>query len=290
MKKGLLILLGISMLTTVAFAQETPETTPEKREEKIHDTLRIGNITIIKKQGKIQAVDKTDVYSIQDENGNVIKKRKNVSTNWFAWDLGFNNFNDNTNYGAAVIQDPMGGSAPGADASWFDLRNGKSINFNLWFVQQKLNVYKHHLNLIYAFGMEIHNYRFKKPLLFIDAPYEHVALDASKTYTKNKLRTDYLTVPVMLNIDFTKKRSNNYGISAGVAVSYLMRAKQKTISDETGKNKHTIGYPMEPWRFSYVGEVNLGALKFYGTYTPQTIFKNGLDFAPYSIGLRFNSF
>ncbi|NBR56699.1 MAG: hypothetical protein EBU05_06630 [Chitinophagia bacterium] len=77
------------------------------------------------------------------------KPVRNVRTNWFSFDLGYANFQDKspTLY---YIQAPSG---IGADN--LKLINGKSSNFNLWIVQQKVNLYKNKLNLKYGVGFEM---------------------------------------------------------------------------------------------------------------------------------------
>ena len=49
----------------------------------------------------------------------------------------------------------------------------------------------------------------------------------SKDAKKNKLAADYLTVPLMVNFNFTPERRNGFGFSAGVSAGYLYSARQK---------------------------------------------------------------
>lgn len=253
--------------------------------------------------------DKDNKKVIVDADGTVWQqtiKRKNVSTSWFgAFDLGFANFVDNTDYGSAGAQ----AFAPGADAAWFDLRNGKSINFNLWIVSQKLNLINHNVNLKYALGLELNNYRFKNPIRFAEnIPYVGWDHTANRAYTKNKLAADYVTIPLMLNFDFGRrgsvgitksthkgekgfkfnaKKSREWGFSAGVSAGYLYSARQKTITSDEGKLKLKDNFNLNAWKLSYIGEINLGYFSIYGTYSLKSMFKDGLDMTPYTVGIRF---
>lgn len=280
MKKGILLLIGFVMFASQMKAQDT-------------DTVRIGNIIIVKSNGSIP-VDSTGGPQTKYDK-TVIKvdftprKPKNISTTWFAFDLGVSNWSDQTNYSGTGVQNPTNGIAPGATKDWLDLRDGKSINFNLWIVSQKVNIVNHKLNLKYAIGIESNNYRFKKPVLFNEEPYDHITLDNSKGYSKNKLRADYLTVPVMLNWDLARKNGRTYGISAGIAAGYLYTAKQKTITAPGGKTKERVDFNLNPLKISYVGEVTLGHVKLYGSVATKSMFKDHLDVTPFTVGLRFNS-
>ena len=65
------------------------------------DTIRIGNIVIIKKAktgADADAGDNGDISTTVQWGRNANKKKSNVSTSWFELDLGFSNYNDQTNY------------------------------------------------------------------------------------------------------------------------------------------------------------------------------------------------
>ena len=100
-----------------------------------------------------------------------------------------------------------------------------------------------------------------------------------------------LTVPLMLNFNFTPNSSNNksIGLSAGVSAGYLYSSRQKMITREDGKQK--IHDPMElnPFKLSYVAELQLGPIKLYGSLASQSMFKKGLDQTPYTFGIRLSN-
>ena len=74
----------------------------------------------------------------------------------------------------------------------------------------------------------------------------------------------------MLNLNFTPKRKQPYGLSAGISVGYLYRAYQKTKEgDDKDKRK---GLDFDTWKISYVGEVSLGLIHLYGSYAMESLF------------------
>lgn len=251
--------------------------------------------------------DKDNKKVIVDADGNVYQKtlrRKNVTTSWFeGLDFGFANFADNTDYTSAEAQ----AFAPGSNADWFDLKNGKSVNVNLWILSQKVNLINHNVNLKYALGLELNNYRYKSPIRYNEnAPYVHWDNTAGRTYSKNKLAADYVTFPLMLNFDFgnksgrsvkysssksgvkvSAKKEREWGFSAGISAGYLYSARNKTITSDEGKQKLKDNFNLRPWKLAYVAEVNLGYLSLYGSYAVKSMFKNGLDMTPYTVGVRF---
>jgi hypothetical protein len=257
------------------------------------DTIKIGNIIIIKKNDGKTVETKEEKKEDNDDGVTVeIKKRKtykpsNISTNWWIVDLGFANVNDQTNY--ASISGP-GGYFPGGTKGQLDLRNGKSVNVNIWFFMQRINLIAHAVNLKYGLGLELNNYRFDKNIRFQYEPGDFINTDAQVAkFEKNKLAADYITLPVMLNFNFTPKKKKSYGLSAGVSAGYLYTARQKLISDERGKEKIKNDFNLEPWKISAIGELNMGAIRFYGSYALNNMFRSGLDQTPYNIGIRFSS-
>ena len=259
------------------FISSQAQTDTAKSEE--GDTIRIGRMIIIRKGGGNDEKDTTRT---------VVRHRTrpaNISTNWGIVDLGFNNYTDNTNYASAETQQ----FAPGSNKDWFKLKNGKSVNVNIWIFMQKLNMIKHVVNLKYGLGLELNNYRYEEDIRYREDPTV-VYMDVI-SYSKNKLAADYLTVPVMLNFNFTPNSSGykSFGFSGGISAGYLYSSRQKYISGETGKRKTKDDFDLRPIKISYIGELQLGPVKFYGSLANQSIFKKGLDQTPYNVGIRLSN-
>lgn len=277
MKRIAILLTGICFALS-AMAQT--DTTEQKA-----DTIRVGTMIIIKK-GSGKSSDGDNEVTITSRKKS--QKRSNVTTNWMILDLGISQFSDKTDYSSAAIQNPVTGFAPGANKDWFNLRNGKSINVNVWLFLQELNVVKHVVNLKYGLGVELNNYRFQKNVIFNEDPTK-VILDQSTAYKKNRLSADYLTVPLMLNFNFTPDRKHGFGFSAGVSGGYLYSSRQKTKSDANGKQKTWGDFDLNPWKISYIGELQLGYVKLYGSVATKSMFEKGLDQTPFNIGIRFSN-
>jgi hypothetical protein len=96
------------------------------------------------------------------------RNTSNVSTNWGVVDLGFSNYDDKTDYSNAgsYLYNRAGTTPLGKND--FKLRTGKSVNVNIWFFMQRLNVVKHHVNLKYGLGLELNNYRYKSDVSYLE--------------------------------------------------------------------------------------------------------------------------
>ena len=293
--KQLNILLAAVFFCISASAQT--DTTVTKK----NDTMRIGNIIIVKK-GKKFSIDSS---SKELAKQNFERKQKSkVSTNWWIVDLGFANYDDQTNYVMAntggYLQDKPGSSFSKSD---FRLRTGKSVNVNIWLFMQRINLIKKNVNLKYGLGVELNNYRYKATSLLSYKeggviPYTNgqttndafIFRDSVNHFSKNKLAADYLTVPVMLNFSTTPKYGRkDLSFSVGVSAGYLYSQRNKQVSNERGKLKNKGDYDLERFKFSYVAELGYGPIRVYGSYSPKSIYENGLDMRPYNFGIRFSS-
>ncbi len=274
------IFLAMASFTFYGAMAQTDTTKPA---DVSGDTVRIGNIIILKNGGTMPSdQDKNVTINIHSHH-----KKSSVKTTWWgSFDLGFNNFVDNTDYAGAEAQ----AFAPGATGDWFNLRNGKSVNVNIWIFTQRLNLVKHVLNLKYGAGLELYNFRFEEDIRFTKDPLR-IQMDESKEYKKNKLAADYITIPVMLDFNFTpnKEYNKSFGIAAGISGSYLYASRQKFKSSEDGVEKTKGNLGLRDFKLAYVGEVQLGPVKLYGSYATKSMYKKGLDHTPYAIGIRMSN-
>lgn len=272
MKRILLLCMAACVFTT-SFSQD------EK-----NDTIRIGGMVIVKKPGS----KSREIYTHNDTLKIPRRKYKNenLTTNWWIVDLGFANYKDESNY-AQALSSGFVGSGIGKDQ--LKLRAGKSRNVNVWFFKQRLNMVKHVVNLIYGMGLELNNYRFDdETIRFQKNPTKIIKDMTLDGASKNKLAADYLTVPMMLNFNFTPNRKNGFGFSAGVSAGYLYSARQKTKLDGN-KEKLKNDFDLKQWKLSYVGELILGPVKLYGSYAMNNMWAKGLSQTPYTFGFRLSN-
>lgn len=250
------------------------------------DTIKIGGMVIIKKGDRSDTTQRNVTISNRKKY-----KNPNVRLNWWVVDLGFASFNDQTNYQSAHAS---GFLAPDVTEDNFDLRTGKSVNVNIWVFQQRLNLIKHVVNLKYGFGAELNNYNFDDTRLQLierpNAGQPYIVLNQEwEGLKKNKLAADYVTVPMMLNFNFTPRRDKGFGFSAGMSAGYLYSARQK-IKEDDNKEKFHDNFELRKWKVSYVGELTLGPVKLYGSHALKSMWEKGLDQTPYNVGVRFSGF
>ncbi|MEO7768032.1 MAG: outer membrane beta-barrel protein [Ferruginibacter sp.] len=291
------------LFTLMALAAICQSANGQTEPGKESDTIRIGNI-IITKQGNKSNDDDKDRDRDKDFSTHVTwgknhSKPGNVSTNWGIVDLGFANYSDETNYALAgsYLYNRAGTVALGKGD--FKLNVGKSVNVNIWFFMQRLNLIKQHVNLKYGLGLELNNYRYRSSanISYLEQnPYQAgqsnspLIIRDSIHFSKNKLAADYVTVPLMLNFSTSPGYTNKgLSLSAGISAGYLYSQRNKQVSSERGKQKNGGDYDLERFKLSYVAEIGLGPVRLYGSYSPKSFYSTGLNMKPYTVGVRLSN-
>src|SRR5688572_16547159 len=109
MKRIIILLTGITM--GISGIAQTDSTT------KTPDTIKIGTMIIVKTPGDEPGdKEKTRVYHRNEY------KPSAITTNWLVLDLGFANYDDNTNYAASFAS---GFTGDGVGKDQMKLRTGK---------------------------------------------------------------------------------------------------------------------------------------------------------------------
>ena len=276
-------MLGAALLVAMAGFAQTDTTANSGS-----DTIRIGSMIIIKKN-KGSNNGKSETITIEKK----AKKPSKVSTNYFILDIGFANLKDDTEYGSAELTGPtsyLRTIRPGEAAFTkedLELKTGKTTNVNLWLFMQKLNITKGILNLKYGLGLEMFNYRYENNISYHKNP-SYIFRD-SVSFSKNKLFTSYVSVPFMLNVNTRPGKKKGLSFSAGVTAGYLVGSRNKQISGERGKDKLKDDFNLEKFRLAYIGEVGLGPVRLFGSYSTTALHEGALKQYPYSFGLRLSN-
>ena len=288
--KRLVCFMTVMLIAGVSFAQTDSSSSTSS------DTVKVGNFIIIKKNKgntSSESVTKNNFVNIEYTASRRTKRKNNISTNWFIFDLGFANYRDNTDYSSAQAGSYFKTFRPAdgpANQNSYTLNTGKSSNVNIWFFMQKMNLIKHVVNLKYGLGLEMYNFRYDSRISFRKDPVPYVYND-SISFSKNKLYVGYLTVPFMLNFNTTPDSRRGLSFSAGVSAGYLVDSRNKQISSQRGKQKYSGDFNLEPWRLAAIGEIGLGPVRLYGSYSINRLQQavTRVEQFPYAVGIRFSN-
>lgn len=271
-------IIAMCTLLTLISIETKAQTDTTSGEPVIIDGKRFKIVIYEKGKGKDSLIEKEEIRIITKDEDVVIEEKKDVDikipvqpktvvTEWNIFEIGLNN--------------ALGGSGFEMPSAYSDMEidRARSLNFHWGFVQQGLNLYKGKLRLVYGLGIEFNNYRFVNNIDLVKKSNPLETKDVTeREYAKNKLVTQYLTVPLMFNYKSKPRdEEHSFNFSAGVQAGYLIGSHQKQKWYENGKEKRKVrdDFNLSDYRFGYVVSFGYGNFNLYAKYYPTMMFKDG---------------
>jgi hypothetical protein len=286
--------LTVSVSDAGEFSQDTIINNDE-----INDTVRIKfgkkGLSVIEKEGKtILEWDDLDIDQDVDIDFDEDEEESESSwsdfePNWASFSMGLNNF-VNSDYSMSL--DPA--------FNYMDLNTGKSWNFNINFMQYGIGLGTDKIGLVTGMGLEFNNYHFDRGNNITkndDGEIEAFYITDSKpsaSVQKSKLRTTYLTVPLLLEFQIPAGKERII-LSGGVIGGVKIGSKSKmvyTVNGDKQKDKVKEDFNLAPLRYGYTAQIGFKDISIYATYYPTALFENnrGPELYPFSVGIALISF
>jgi hypothetical protein len=261
----------------------------DKSEKDGKHVLVVGKTDTTKKNTSYLSVGSGGI-KVSSKKIDSINESRKVKVHFLMFDLGINALHDQTNYGSPAAQQYLQVSGDKKNSNLFSLRQGKSINVNIWPVLLDFRLLKSRnqkISLYTGAGLQLYNFKFNKDISYLNETSPMVIEDSVK-FSKNKLAFAYVSIPLMLN--FKTRLAGKFWVTYGVGVigGYCFDSWTKQISDERGKQKNHDQFNFQKFNLNLSGEIGInGYIRFYGTYQVTNMYQNALSQNPYCIGIRF---
>lgn len=208
------------------------------------------------------------------------KPRKDTWHHWSGLEFGFNYFLNSANFtnlgsGYNYLQNP-----------------GKSYHVALNFFEKDFNLYKNKISIVTGLGLEFANYSIGNNMTLNtngELPvYLPILQAVNIPKQKNKLRANYLTIPMLLDFNTSKFRKNNFHLTMGIigAWRYGSYTKQ-TLSGIKSTIKQKDDFGTNDFKFCATARVGYRNLSLFANYglTPFFTKTNNPDLYPVTIGV-----
>lgn len=251
------------------------------------DTAHYGPVTVIKvtRDGEKKTAKVIWGDAEISAKDTAKKEQHQVKLSWLGFDFGWNNYVDRTDYGTAGVNDFVPGQ-PEATKDMFSLRGGKSVNVNIWPVLVKVNLIDRYLGLRTGLGIEMNNYRYTKSISYKNDISRTYVFRDTVQFKKNKLFSEYLTIPVMFTVESNPAHTGrSFHFATGATFGYLIKSRTKQVSHARGEVKNNDPFNLEQFRTSLRTEIGYGPVRLYGSYSFTPIHQYGLEQYPFSIGI-----
>ncbi len=215
-------------------------------------------------------------------------QRKYFRGHWTGFDFGWNNYSSGI----------FGGALP-SEANFMSLNTGSSfmVGLNLWQYDIGLQQNNNNFGLITGIGITWNNYRFDSQYILTkdDNGYVSYYLETEKNISKNKLTTSFLTIPLLMEYQFSLPQSSHrIFINGGLYGGFRMGTHTKIVySGSSGKGKEKNRGDLNLNSFKYGVSIRAGYrfVKLFGNFDLSPLFQKnqGPELYPWSVGLTLLS-
>lgn len=270
MKKG--YILGAMMLMGLAsYAQE------EKSAEDADTTrLNLGSKEIL----IIDHIE--DTLYIEDGDTLTYEPEYKNEAHWAGVDFGVSMLM-NSSFATSFPSDPQWENDAARSQVW---------NLNLF--EHKFSIAKEYFGITTGLGFSFTSVAFKNNYVLVDTPDSLYAFsDTINSYSKNKLKAAYLTIPLLLEFNSKLKSDRSFYFATGVVggVRLASKTKRKVVTNNSRyvqKEKGT--FSLNPFKLDALVRLGYGDVGVFASYSLLPLFDTGktAEAYPLTFGLSMN--
>lgn len=310
MKRLLLVLFSLGLISSV-YAQD-PEAKLKALESK-DSTLQADSLKkhILTKNDSTKIRIGKNSITIFDEDDNTVVRFPNrrYRTRWngeYHHKRSFTGHWAGVEFGINGYMDKNQSITMNNDMAFLDLKQARSWNFNVNFLQYSIGFGSPNIGLVTGMGLEFNNYHFSNPIslkvegdntkpTFGTTVADSSYINANYKVNKTKLSTTHLTIPLLLEFQIpTGDHGHKVFISGGVIGELRIGAHTKVLYEDNGerKDKNREDFNLSTFRYSFTARIGYRGLKLFANYSPVSLFEKnkGPEVYPYSIGLVLINF
>lgn len=172
----------------------------------------------------------------------------------------------------------------------------KNLGCNLNLFEKDFRFAGGKLQVVTGLGFSWNAYALKnKTILNPDSAYTGYSYNTSASFSKNKLKESFVTVPLLFELNTSRRDSRNFHIAAGVIGGVKLGSTTKQYYSMGGHDfrdfKHD-DYNLFPFKLDATVRVGYGDFTMFATYslTPLFEYNKGPELYPFTVGVRIIPF
>ena len=283
-------LLAAVLFSLPVFAQEEVETETEGNEPVVFeekgsgkaDTTRmnVGNSEFIIITKSDEDLDEMD---LDFDGGEEPKRKKKSEAHWSGVDFGvtmlmnqnfeYNNFTNNP---------------------YWNNDAARSQVWNLNLLEHKFNFGTPYVGLTTGLGFSFTSVALRNNYLVQSTADTTFAIaDTINTYTKNKMKSTYLTVPLLLEFNTNADEDKSFYLAAGVVGGVRLTSRLKRNGEVAGtefEERIKADYNLNSFKLDATARLGYGDWGVFANYSLLPLFNNGatVEVYPLTFGLSLN--
>jgi hypothetical protein len=177
---------------------------------------------------------------------------------------------------------------------YWENKTGKSWNFNYNFAEYKFPLFKQYLGITTGLGYSIKGIGFQTNYQLVHSSDSVYAIDGLSNLKTNKLRSHYISIPLLLEFATKKDTKKNFYVSAGV-IGYWRFSSYLVQKGTDGNGDNFTHYTYSNYnstRFNLEGTIRAGYsyVGLFAGYQLTSLFNKNetVGVFPLRIGLSIN--
>lgn len=206
---------------------------------------------------------------------------KKFDGNWGGVELGLN-----------FLVDKQLNSGFQTEYEFLELNQPKSLTVQLNLIEYNIPIVRNNFGIVTGLGLWINNYRFDNNIILVsDSVQIFGYADTTWNYTKSKLTTSYLTLPIIFEYQVRDKRGKEVlHIGAGAYGGVKLGSKSKTVyvyENTKIKTKDNNDFKLNPFKYGLTARIGWRKLNFFANYNLSELFESnkGPEIYPFEVGI-----
>ena len=177
---------------------------------------------------------------------------------------------------------------------YFQNDAARSQVWNLNILEHKFGIAGNYFGITTGLGFSFTSVAFKDNyVLSYDADTLTGAIDSVYSYSKNKLKATYLTMPLLLEFNTSNDPNKSFYLATGVVGGVRIASKVKTVGEFDGKEfkqKRKGTYGLNSFKLDATARLGYKDFGVFASYSLLPLFDNGVttEAYPLSFGLSLN--
>jgi len=244
-----------------------------------------------------------------DDSIHIYRKPNKRKNHWAGIDLGINGFMNAGNSFDLSNPSHFEQTNPKKVTQFMELDYGKSWTVSVNFMEFFIKIKEHHVGFVTGLGTEWNNYELKHNVrlnpqggsnVFPNVDeytqnYTWGEVDTLYSYSKNRFKTWFVNVPLLLELNTGDNKKKAFHIATGTIVGMNLQTKMKYKYNDNGddkKVKDKDSFNTNPFRVSLTARVGYGWFNVFATYSLTPLFENnrGPELYPFTVGVTLLGF
>ena len=262
MKKIILIGTILSIVSTFNAQEVTVDSISVQKSDTIRKTYGKHNaVEVVKVDDKVVQIN-------IDPNDSIDEDKKTKTENFPHWSGFMLGMNVLTNESQGVSFD---------NAEYWVIDPTRSFSYSFNFAERKINLFKNYIGLTTGLGITFNNYSFKNNyILSSNQDTVFAVTDPTIQYSKNKLKSTYFRVPLLLEVCTSEFEDGLYfsaGVVGGVRLGSKTKREGEDISGNSFKQKIKNDFNLSTFTLDAMVKVGFDGFGVFAQYSLTPMFQ-----------------